>query len=305
MKVGFALPQIGPKAGPEGVRRIAEAAERAGYDSLWVLDRLMWPLRPRDKYPVTPDGSLPQDYQNVLDPIETLSFVAGFTRRVQLGTSVIVAAYQGPVLAARRFATLDVLSNGRALCGIGTGWSRDEYEASGIPFAKRDERLAECLEAMIAIWTRETVEFQGKFYRIAPSKIGPKPVQKPHPPIYLGAYAPRACRNAARYGQGWHPGGPPSWDWLAQQRDALRRMVAEAGREPEKFEIVLRAFVVLSEEARPADGWLFTGTISQIREDCRRAAELGVAHVFFDVQFAPGMTLERMPDQVVRLREAA
>jgi hypothetical protein len=157
---------------------------------------------------------------------------------------------------------------------------------------------------MIAVWTRDTVEFKGKFYTIAPCKIGPKPVQKPHPPIYLAAYAPRAFRNAARYAQGWHPGGPPGWDWLAQQTESLRKMAGDAGRKPEQVQVVLRAFVGLSDQPRPADGWLFNGTLEQIRADAKRAAELDVGHIFFDVQFAPGMTLPRMLEQLERLREA-
>jgi probable F420-dependent oxidoreductase len=238
----------------------------------------------------------------VLDPIETLSYVAAITKKVKLGLSVLVAAYQGPLLAARRLATLDVLSGGRVLCGVGGGWSRDEYEACSVPFKNRDARMAELLRAMIAVWTQDTVEFKGKFYAIAPSKIGPKPVQKPHPPIYQAAYTPRALKRTAELADGWNPGGPPSWDWLVDQTKQLRDMTKQAGRKPEAQEIVLRAFVGLSDQPRPANGWLFNGTLEQIKADTKRAAELGVAHILFEVQFNPGMNLQTMLKQAEQLR---
>jgi probable F420-dependent oxidoreductase len=305
MKIGFSLPQIGKQAGPDGLVKVAETAEKLGYDSVWVLDRLMWPIKPRDPYPVTPDGHLPEEYQSVLDPIETLTFAAAVTQKVKLGLSVLVAAYQGPVLTARRIATLDVLSKGRVLCGIGGGWSHDEYEACNVPFQRRDDRVAELLRAMVAVWTQDTVEFKGKFYTIAPSKIGPKPVQKPHPPVFQAAYAPKSMRRTAELTNGWNPGGPPSWDWLIDQTKALKALTKEAGRDPNKMEVVLRAFVSLGNQPRPADGWLFTGTLDQIKADAKRAAELGVSHILLETQFNPGMDVPTMLKQAELLRGVA
>lgn len=305
MKIGFSLPQIGKQAGPDGLVKVAEAVEKLGYDSLWVLDRLMWPLKPRDPYPVTPDGHLPEEYQSVLDPIETLTFAAAVTKKVQLGMSVLVAPYQGPVIAARRIATLDVLSKGRVLCAVGAGWSRDEYEACSVPFQHRDERMAELLRAMIAVWTQDTVEFKGKFYAIAPSKIGPKPVQKPHPPVYQAAYAPKSMRRTAELADGWNPGGPPNWDWLIEQTKTLKTLTKAAGRDPNKMEVVLRAFVSLGEQPRPANGWLFTGTFDQIKADAKRAAEIGVSHIQLETQFNPGMNVQTMLRQAELLRSIA
>lgn len=305
MKIGFCLPQVGKEAGPDGLLKVAEAAEKLAYDSVWVLDRLMWPLKPRDPYPVTPDGHLPEEYQSVLDPIEALSFVAAVTKKVQLGMSVLVAAYQGPVLLARRLATLDVLSKGRVLCGIGGGWSRDEYEACSVPFAHRDDRVAELLRAMVAVWTQDTVEFKGKYFKIAPSKIGPKPVQKPHPAIVQAAYAPKSLQRTAELANGWNPGGPPSWDWLIDQTKTLKRLAKEAGRNADAMQVILRAFVSLGDQARPADGWLFTGTLDQIKADAKRAAELGVSHILLETQFNPGMTVQKMLKQAEQLRAIA
>ncbi len=302
MKAGFGLPQTGKHVGPQGLRKVAEAAESLGYDSVWVLDRLLWPIHPQDTYPATPDGSLPEEYQSVLDPIETLTYVAAVTKRVRLGTSILVLPYQGPILAARRLATLDVLSEGRVLCGAGSGWSHDEFEACGLPFKGRDERMAELLNAVIAIWTQDPVEFSGKFYRIPAAKIGPKPVQKPHPPIYQAAHATRALIRAAQLTQGWNAFGPPSWDSLASQSKILKDAAAQAGKPQAACEVVLRTSVSLSDRPRAEGGELFTGTLEQIKGDTQRAASLGVAQIIFDVQFNAGMNIETMLKQAEILR---
>jgi len=302
MKAGFGLPQTGKQVGPQGLRKVAEAAESLGYDSVWVLDRLLWPIHPQDTYPATPDGSLPEEYQSVLDPIETLTYAAAVTKRVRLGTSILVLPYQGPVLAARRLATLDVLSEGRVLCGAGSGWSHDEFDACGLPFKGRDERMAELLNAMIAIWTQDPVEFSGKYYRIPAAKIGPKPVQKPHPPIYQAAHTTRALIRAAQLTDGWNAFGPPSWDSLANQSKILLDAATQAGKPAQACEVVLRTSVSLSDRPRAEGAELFTGTLEQIKADARQAAALGVAQIIFDVQFNSGMNIETMLKQAELLR---
>jgi len=303
MKLGFALPQIGTEAGPDGLIRAAGLAEKLQYDSVWVLERVLWPVRPLDKYPATPDGSLPEPYQFVLDPIETLTYVAGITNNVKLGTSVLVAPWHSPLLAARRLATLDVLSKGRLLCGLGVGWSHDEYAACGVPFANREARMKEWLEVLVAIWTQDTVEYKGQYYTIPASKIGPKPVQKPHPPIYQAAYTPRALQRTGLF-QGWNPTPPPNWDWLQEQSTNLRQIARQAGRNPDSLEIVLRTFPTVSKQPRSDSGWLFTGIMAQIKDDAKRAAELGVTHIVMDLQFNTS-GLEALLQGVEQLRELA
>ena len=140
MKIGITLPHLGPVATRENVIQMAKMAEQEGLDSLWVAERLLWPLKPQTPYPATPDGSLPTFYQTMLDPLETLTFVAANTDKILLGMSVIDMLFHNPVILARRFATLDVLSEGRAIGGLGIGWSKDEYQASNIPFEKRGKR---------------------------------------------------------------------------------------------------------------------------------------------------------------------
>src|SRR5918912_4563970 len=189
MKIGITLPQFGPVATKENILKIALGAEKEGFDSIWVGERLLWPLKPQTPYPGTPDGSLPTFQQNVLDPLETLTYVAANTEKIALGTCVIDMLFHNPVILARRFATLDVLSQGRVICGLGIGWSKDEYQACNIPFKYRGNRAVEFVEVLKRIWSDDTVEFKGEFYNIPASKIGPKPIQKPYPLIYFGGWS--------------------------------------------------------------------------------------------------------------------
>ena len=239
MRLGFALPQIGSVAGPDAAVTVATRAEALGFDSVWVLDRLLVPLDPRAPYPVG-DGTLPVQYQTVLDPLETLTFAAAHTSRVALGTSILNLPWYNPVLLARRLTTLDVLSGGRLRVGLGMGWSPDEYEAADAPWEERGKRADEAIQVMKRIWTTDPVEFQGLYYHIPPSIIGPKPVQKPHPPIYMAAYTPPALKRVAREANGWFPVGIPLGG-IAQMFDGIRSMAQAAGRDPSALELVVRA----------------------------------------------------------------
>ena len=193
MRFGFALPQVGSIAGAEALVMVAKRAEDFGFDSLWVLDRLLWPVNPRAPYPIG-DGSLPAQYKNVLDPVETLTFVAAHTSRIALATGVLNLPWYNPVLLARRLTTLDVLSRGRLRVGFGIGWSPDEYEAAGATWQDRGKRADESIEMLKKIWTTDPVEFHGKHYRIAKSFIGPKPdlldINAVNPPMRLEVSQP-------------------------------------------------------------------------------------------------------------------
>ncbi|MCD6038485.1 MAG: fgd [Nitrososphaeraceae archaeon] len=173
MKIGILLPLAGQQATRENIIQTAKLAEQEDFDSLWAFERLLWPLNPQTPYPATPDGTLPIEYQKVFDPLETLSYLAAITKKIALGTSVIDMLFHNPVVLARRFATLDVLSEGRAMCGLGIGWSKDEYQASNIPFINRGKRADEFIQALKKIWTEDVVEFKGEYYNIPASKIGP------------------------------------------------------------------------------------------------------------------------------------
>jgi probable F420-dependent oxidoreductase len=287
MRLGFALPQIGSFAGPEAVSKIAQRAEALGYDSLWVLDRLLWPVNPQAPYPLG-DGSLPEPYKRALDPVATLTFAAALTRKIALGTSVLNLPWYNPVLLARTLTSLDVLSGGRLLVGLGLGWSPDEYVASGAIWNQRGKHMDELVQALKAIWTTDPVEFQGAYYTIPKSLISLKPVQKPHPPIYMAAFTPPAMQRTAKESSGWFPVGIPLAA-IPQMIDGIRQMAREAGRKPEEIELIVRAQVELSDKPAGEGRGDFAGTLDQIAGDIATTRSMGASELVFDVQFSPEM----------------
>jgi probable F420-dependent oxidoreductase len=299
MRFGFALPQVGSAVGPETLVAVAKRAEDLGFDSLWVLDRILWPVSPRAPYPIG-DGSLPVKYKSVLDPLETLTFAAAHTRRIALGTSVLNLPWYNPVLLARRLTTLDVLSAGRLRIGFGIGWSPDEYEAADVPWQKRGKRADELIQALKKIWTTDPVEFQGKYYRIPKSVIGPKPVQKPHPPIYMAAYTPAAMKRVAAEANGWFPVGIPL-SGIGPMFEGIKGMAKDAGRDPSALALIVRANIEIHNAPIQKDRVDFTGALEQIAEDIRTTQKLGAAEIVFDVQFSPGV--ETAKDIVSRMEQ--
>jgi probable F420-dependent oxidoreductase len=277
MRVGISLPQLGPQASPENLVKVARRAEELGYDSVWVLERLLWPLSPKEPYPAAPDGHLPETYQSVLDPIETLTYVAAHTKKVQLGTSVLVLPYHSPIQLARRIASLDVLSHGRALVGVGAGWSHDEFEAAGTHFERRGARCDEFLRAMIDLWTKDPVKFDGEFYHIPESMVGPKPVQRPHPPIYVAGFGQYTFDRAATFGNGWNPAGIMSFEGLEAMINQFRQTAQRAGRD--NMEVVLRSFTMVFKEPGGGTRNPMTGSADQVRADTARLRDIGVTHL--------------------------
>jgi probable F420-dependent oxidoreductase len=304
MRYGFALPQIGSQAGPEAVATVAKRAEELGYDSLWVLERILWPVNPRAPYPIG-DGSLPLQYKSVLDPVETLTFAAARTRRIALATGVLNIPWYNPVLLARRLTTLDVLSGGRLRAGFGIGWSPDEYEAAGATWSDRGKRADEAIEILKKIWTTDPVEFQGRHYRIAKSFIGPKPVQKPHPPIYLAAFTPSALKRVAVMADAWLPVGIPLAD-LGAIFDGIKKMAKDAGRDPAALELIVTAGVDIHQKPIEKERIEFTGSLEQIGEDFAKARKLGAAEIAVYAQFLPeGETVSELVARAEELRRIA
>jgi probable F420-dependent oxidoreductase len=289
MKAGILLPQTGESATRENVLYIAKEAENEGLDSLWVFERLLWPINPKTPYVATPDGSLPIQYQNVLDPLETLTYLAGNTNQISLGTCLIDMLFHNPVVLARRFATLDVLSQGRVIAGLGIGWSKDEYEVSGVPFERRGQRADEFLQMLKRIWTDEVVEFKGQFYSIPASKIGPKPVQKPHPPMLLGGFSPKTFSRIVSYADGWLPvAGFGALEQLEQTINGLREDARKANKDPSKIRIFALTYPTLMDSPSSAQQRLpMTGTIDQIGTDINQIKAIGVEHIIFGHAFSP------------------
>ncbi|MBI4336362.1 MAG: LLM class F420-dependent oxidoreductase [Chloroflexi bacterium] len=302
MRIGTFLPQIGPAANPKTILEAAKRAEALGYDSVWVTERLLYPLEPQTRYLGTPDGSLPEAYKRVFDPLETLTFVAAHTTRIAVGTSVLDIPYYNPVMLARRLTTLDVFSEGRLRVGLGLGWSKDEYDAVGATPRQRGRRADEFLRVLKAIWTTDPVEFHGEFYQVPKSIIQPKPVQKPHPPLLLAAYTERGLRRAATLANGWHPAGIPM-EALRQQTATLKRFAEAAGRDPTAVEVVVRGNLSITPKPLGQGRWMFSGTFEEIAEDIRAVRDIGVNELILDPTFSSdSQTAEGFLASLERLR---
>jgi len=287
MKIGFALPNIGPVGSADALSKVATRAEALGYESLWTIDRLLWPVKPQTPYPATPDGQLPEAYQYSLDPLDTLTFAAAQTKTIGLGTSVLDIPYYNPVMLARRLTTIDRLSNGRLRLGLGLGWSKDEMEAAGTSLAHRGEKADEFLQVLKAIWTRNPVEFHGKFYHLPKSYLNHKPVQRPHPPIYMAAFAPRALKRAATLADGWNPVAIPV-DGMTQMFSSIKQMAKAAGRDPSSLKMLVRAHLEIHHKPLGKERVIFTGTLDEIKEDVAACQRIGAHELFFDPTFFAG-----------------
>ena len=303
MRIGFGLPNIGPLGSAESIAKVAQKAEELGYDTLWTIERLLYPEKPQTPYPGTPDGSLPEAYKRCLDPLETLTFAAAHTKKIALGSSILDIPYYHPVMLARRLSTLDVFSGGRLRVGFGLGWSEDEFEATNANRKERGRRADEFLDVLEKIWTTDPVEHRGEFFRIPRSTIRPKPVQKPHPPIYMAAYAPAALKRIAQKAKGWNPVGIPV-DGMKQMFESLQEMAKAEGRDPASLELVVRANVEMTERPLGDARMVFTGSREQIRSDVEGCRTIGAHEIIFDPTFDPAaQKLDRWLDLLEQIEK--
>jgi probable F420-dependent oxidoreductase len=289
MDLSLSLPQLGRLGNPTDVALVAAGAERLGFTTGWVLDRLLAPATPRSPYPASPDGSLPEVYSSCLDPLGTLAFAAAHTSTLALGTSVLNLPWYRPLDLARRLSTLDVLSGGRLRVGFGLGWSEDEFAGVGVPFRARGRIADEALDALLAFWSADPVEFHGAGLDVAPAQHGPKPVQRPHPPLYFAAYTDRGLHRIARYGDGWMPGGLPLPVVEAMWR-RLRELTEAAGRDPAGQRLIVRANATITPDT---DGQPFVGTVRQLAGEVAACAAAGAHEVHLDLQFTPSIRTGR------------
>lgn len=281
IKIGVHLPVAGRDASPETIAQVAQEAERVGLDSVWSWDRQLRPTVPIAMGgPGGPVMDAPETFGTVYDPIEVLTYVAALTTRVALGTSVLDSLFQGPVLLARRLATLDRLSAGRLVVGIGQGWMEQEFAAAGVPMARRGAGFEEHTRAVQAVWGPNPVSFAGRFYQIPESDIGPKPVRPGGPTLLVGAVAPAAVERAARLGAGLTL-VIFDWDSVAETIKVFRAAATAAGRDPATLPIMLQVNGNLTEESLDERGPLL-GSPEQVADDLERAAGIGVEHVFWN-----------------------
>jgi len=305
MKIGLALPHLGEQATSGNIRDFALYAERNGWDSLWTGERLLHPVNPKTPYPVKADGKLRPETKRVFEHLTVLSYVAAITERVRLGVSVLILPLHNPVLLGRRLATLDQLSHGRVMAGVGAGWSADEFEAAGSPFRERGKVTEEAVRALRAVWGPDPVEFTGEYYTIPASVIAPKPVQNPLP-ILMAGFSPKALDRVGRIADGFTPTAVPV-DNLIEMISGVRQAATASGRDLEDFPTVVRANVVLTpdDSELPGEGRQFAnGSWDQVASDIHRLAATGVEEVFFDLNNLPGAeSLQTQLDIASRLYE--
>jgi probable F420-dependent oxidoreductase len=287
LKVGISLPQLGASATRRNVLEMAKKSEQEGFDSLWVSERILWPLKPKTAFRGTLDGSFPVNMQTILDPLDTLTFVAANTKKIALGTSVINMLFRNPVILAKRFATLDILSHGRVICGLGIGWSKDEYQACNIPYRNRGRRADEYIQLLKKIWTDDIVAFKGDFYKVPASKIGPKPVQRPYCPIYLGGYSQGTFSRIVKYNvSGWigFIGGPLKN--LVNMMNMLKNEARRAKIDYQQFKTILEGQIRIlnnSSSSHHKDSqkrFPLTGTSEDVSSDLQRIKEeMDIDHI--------------------------
>ena len=293
VEFGFSLPGRGPLATPEQILRLATRADALRYASVFVTDHIVLPASmARSVYPYASSGRLPggadQDY---LDPLALLGWLAHATRRIKLGTSVLVVPYRNPLVTAKTLATVDRLAGGRLILGAGVGWLREEFEAVGAPpFEERGPVTDEYLALMRTAWTTDPVSFEGRYYRVKDVHALPKPAQAGGIPVWIGGHTNGAIRRAARLGDGWHPLAlrPPDLllpDEFAAKAEMFRAEARRAGRDPDGLTLSLRVGMeVRSPKQKPPGGDrpLFQGHAAEVLGDIQRYAALGVSHFVFD-----------------------
>lgn len=256
MKIGIALGMLHPKA----FEPVAVEADRLGFESLWLPEHLVFPVdmagspHPGAEHPPVPPET------PLFDAFGMLCYLAGRTRRIRLGTNVYLLGLRHPFVAARAIQTLDAVSGGRSEIGVGAGWLRSEWRATGLDPATRGRRLDEALDVCKRLWTEETVEHRGEFFEFPPVRFEPKPLQRPHPPIHVGGESDAALRRAARVGDGWL-GLHHSLDSVVDPLARLRRFRREYGVEDRPFELIVGAEV-------------------SSRDDLRRWEDLGITRLY-------------------------
>jgi probable F420-dependent oxidoreductase len=282
VSLGLGLPQMKQYDIGRDVATVARAAEEAGYESLWVFERILFPEPATQGLYGIPGLPWPEWYRSVADPLVTLTLAAAATDRARLGTSVLVAPLHVPFQLARSLASLDVASGGRVIAGLGTGWSLDEYAAASVaPFEKRGAVLDELLDVCAAVWGPDPVSYEGELTTIAPSNVGPKPVRPI--PVYLPANSPRATRRLVDRADGWMPVamGPAQ---LAERWRQVQDLAAQRGRE-RPIEVCARVNAEYSAKPFQGEGRQpFQGSVAQIVEDLVAHAGTGVSEFMLELQ---------------------
>jgi probable F420-dependent oxidoreductase len=228
----------GPFSNPQLFAHLAQSAERFGFESIWTVEHVVIPQDYKSPYPYSPSGKIPGSEEvPIPDPLLPLAYAAAITKNLKLGTGVMILPQRHPLYVAKEMATLDVLSNGRAILGIGSGWLKEEFDSLGLDFRRRGARTDEAIQSLRALWSPDTASsFHGRHFNFGPVKCFPKPVQKGGVPIVVGGHSPAAARRAGRFGDGFFP----AISEPAKLKELIAMMAAEAekaGRDPGAIEL--------------------------------------------------------------------
>ena len=267
MEFGVCLPQYGREVSLHDLRVVCLDAEALGFDSVWVSDHI-----------VTPEHMQASVGPIFFDAFVVLSHVSAMTERVRLGTTVMVTPYRNPLVAAKIISSLDALSGGRVVLGVGVGGAPDEFAALGIPESQRGARTDEYLAAMIELWTNDPAGYHGRYVSFEGVRFAPKPVQQPHPPIWVGGRSDAALRRAARVAQAWHPTQMPL-DSLRERMSRLAEISSELGRSGAPATTIHQSIAFMDANPSFDDRRPGRGTPGQVAEDLAAYAEAGVAAV--------------------------
>jgi len=304
MEYGFYLPNSGAGVEPNALSDIAKLGDRLGFFCMVMPDHVLQPNQVNSTYPYSLTGDILEAGQSGdgewPEQITTLAYLAGITDQIKLVTSVMIIPYRNPILTAKMLSTLDMLSKGRLILGAGVGWMEEEFELLDTePFAERGAVTNEYLRAFIELWTSDNPTFEGKYVNFSDITFLPKPVQKPHPPIWIGGQSKPAIRRAAQIGDAWHPVGaipaaPLEPEELAENLALLHNYAEKAGRDPSQIQVSVKAPLY---DSNNSDGSRrrFTGSPDEVRQDVQTYADVGVTHLIFDFRTAdPHQTEDRM-----------
>jgi probable F420-dependent oxidoreductase len=233
MKIGIAFANTGPFSSSPGVTDLARAAEDAGIESLWTVEHVIYPEAYESAYPYSPTGKMPAETSTPIpDPLVWLAFAGAVTSLVKLATGILILPQRNPLVLAKEVATLDALSGGRVMLGIGVGWLREEFDALGVPWEARGRRTDEYVEAMRALWKEDRAAYDGEFTSFTAASSNPKPANGTVP-IHVGGHSRAAAERAGRLGDGFFPGKGD----VAELADIVRQTAADCGRDPSAIEI--------------------------------------------------------------------
>ena len=292
MEIGISIPRI-----PDvpGLKRFVEMAETLGFESVLAGDHIVLPTAGTNQYPYTADGSFSRpSSEPFLETMTLLGYLAAFTDRIKLGSTVIILPYRNPVVQAKMFASLDVLTGGRIICGVGVGWLEKEFEILGLDYHQRGAMTDEFLGIMQALWSQSNPEFHGKYYDIDGIQFEPKPIQQPAIPVWVGGHTKAALRRTAKYGSCWHTTRQTP-EFVAENLPYLRDRIKKEGRELSEVTVSLKRSLHFTDMGMNEGGYVRSGgslvaSTREVLEDLHACQEIGIDQLTYDFR------VETVPD---------